>query len=160
RYPCRVPHGHCSSRRSKRHLRSVRRRHGPPECARHLVRRTGAGRFAVHTVLRLLRRQVRRSQQPMKPSLAVLAVAPFLLSACSVKLANTESTDVVQNQCTSDRDCDGGVCWLNVCVAHEGALPTLLLELTPPVTAPAVGIGGLRYLRMETNLSRSNEQHD
>ena len=96
----------------------------------------------------------------MKLSRALLAVAPILLSACSVKLASNGSADVVQNRCTADSDCNGGICWFNVCVAHEGDLPTLLLELTPPDTAPVVGIGGLRYLRTEMGLSRSNEQHD
>jgi hypothetical protein len=92
--------------------------------------------------------------------LAACLIASTAALGCTVNLTQGGSTNIVKNQCTDDSDCGAGACWFGACVAHEGTLTDLLLELAPPVSAPASGIGGLRFLKMEGGLARSNEQHD
>jgi hypothetical protein len=83
-------------------------------------------------------------------------LAGILSTACSVNLNKESGSDFVRNQCTSESDCGKGTCRSGVCVAHEGALSTLLLEVLPPPAA--VGVGGVRFLRVETGLELSSDE--
>lgn len=80
-------------------------------------------------------------------------------SACSVDLSRSESGDIVRNKCTSQSDCSAGTCWEGVCVAGQGSLSSLLLELTPPTSAPS-GIAGARFLKMQDDLQLNSAAHD
>jgi len=93
---------------------------------------------------------------PFTASLLVSVVLP----GCTVNLSQSESADIVKNQCTQDSECKDGACWFGACVAHEGALSTVLLELTPPASQPTAGIGGLTFHQIQSGLARSNEQND
>src|SRR6201999_3240044 len=85
-------------------------------------------------------------------------VAATASPGCTVNLSKSEAADIVKNQCTTSSDCGGdGECFpsptgAGVCVAHQGSLPSLLMQITPS--------GTVRTLQPETELDRSNEQHD
>lgn len=80
---------------------------------------------------------------------------------CSVNVSQSTGGTVANNQCTMDSECPGGECWNGICVAHQGALSSVLLSLTPPASTPYGGVGGLAFLNVvTTGLVRSNEQHD
>jgi hypothetical protein len=90
----------------------------------------------------------------------LLALLVALTSfGCSVNVSQTGGVTVANNQCSADSDCPGGECWNGVCVAHQGALSSVLLSLTPPASTPYGGVGGLGFLTVATQLVRSNE-HD
>jgi hypothetical protein len=89
---------------------------------------------------------------------AVIASAAFVVltsPSCSLNLAKDQAATVSTNQCTSDSDCGTGACFSGACVATEGTLSTLLLEVTPPTSAQ--GVGGVRFLQVSTGLARSSE---
>ncbi len=78
--------------------------------------------------------------------------------ACSVSLVKQDKGGVSSNTCASDSDCSGGVCSAGTCVAYQGLLSTLLLEITPPTTAP--GVGGVPFLQVSENVVHSNEDFE
>ena len=85
-------------------------------------------------------------------------LALLLPVACSVNLAKESDGEVSSNQCNTDADCGTGACSSGLCVAHQGALSTLLLEITPPTTAP--GVGGVRFLQLKEDSARSNQDYE
>jgi hypothetical protein len=82
-------------------------------------------------------------------TLLVLAASP----ACNVHLAGDASEGGATNTCERSADCAAGTCRFGACVAAEGALETLLLEIVPPASAP--GIGGVRVLDIADGFSVS-----
>jgi hypothetical protein len=78
--------------------------------------------------------------------------------ACTVRLDKGDSASLASNQCSQSADCGSGTCWSGTCVAYEGALSTLLLEITPPTTVQ--NVGGVRFLQIDKTLARSSEDHN
>lgn len=91
-------------------------------------------------------------------SLRVALLALLAPVACTVNLEKGDASSLATNQCTSSSDCGSGTCWSGTCVAYEGALSTLLLEVTPPTTVQ--NVGGVRFLQIDRTFARSSEDHN
>ncbi len=92
-------------------------------------------------------------------ALACAAFVGLAVSGCSLGLSKDGAGQVSSNQCSDDSECAGGVCWAGqgLCVAHQGSLSTLLLEVTPP--SNVAGIGGVRFLELVNGFSRSGTDY-
>lgn len=107
----------------------------------------------------LLRAIIASSFVSTLASAASVAFAVVAVSGCSLGLSKDGAGQVSSNQCSDDSDCAGGVCWAGqgLCVAHQGSLSTLLLEVTPP--SNVAGIGGVRFLELLNGFSRSGTDY-
>lgn len=91
----------------------------------------------------------------MSPRLLAPLLSLLGLSSCTLRLTQESAGDVAKNECESTSDCGSGTCRSGMCVAHEGSLDSLLLSITPPADAP--GVGGARFLKLLSGLSRSSQ---
>jgi hypothetical protein len=90
-----------------------------------------------------------------RPWQALAAAVALVASGCSLHLDTDEGGQAARNSCTSSSECGDGECFSGACVAHEGALSSVLLEIAPPKSA--TGVGGGRFLQILDGLSRSSE---
>lgn len=87
---------------------------------------------------------------------AVGAILSAALFGCSVKLS-AGFGEQSRNECTASADCSDGVCRLGACVAEEGSIDTVLLEVTPPTTAAKVG--GTDFLQVAHGFSKNRDNY-
>src|SRR6185503_1324564 len=67
-------------------------------------------------------------------------LALFATAGCSLNLLDSENGKLGTNTCGSDSDCPGGSCWSGgVCVANQGSLSGVLIQVTPPTSVASVG---------------------
>lgn len=76
----------------------------------------------------------------------VLAFSPAL--GCTVRSLEDTTPEQSVNQCEANSDCRGGRCVDGQCVALEGEIEKILLEVVPPMVAsdPNESISSIRYL--------------
>lgn len=95
------------------------------------------------------------SGNAMKRS-AFLVAFLFALTGCQLSLRQELGGAVAKNECERASDCGAGRCVNRMCLAVEdGAFDTLLLSITPPTDVP--GVGGVRYLSVQTGLRKTNQ---
>ena len=94
-----------------------------------------------------------RSRDAARATYAALLTATALLGGCSVDLLASAETETLRNECTSSSECGSGSCLRGSCVAAEGALDALLLEVTPPTST--LFSGGVRFLQVVDGFSQN-----
>jgi hypothetical protein len=98
----------------------------------------------------------------MSESLTKLIVlgATLLFAGCSVDELDAYSDLTGENGCDSNSQCGGQLCdaRFRACVARQGELDGLLLEIAPPTSVR--GYGGFRFFQERSDLARSSQDLD
>jgi hypothetical protein len=81
-----------------------------------------------------------------------------LAYGCTLTFSSDEDEPRQANTCETTEDCRAGICSQGACVAREGVLETLLVEVTPPTSA--LWVGGGRIMNVVGELSRSRDDFE
>lgn len=83
-----------------------------------------------------------------------------LLTACSVDDLDAYADAPGENSCQNNSQCGGQQCDARfaACVARQGDLDGVLLEIAPPTSVR--GYGGFRFFQEQTDLARSSQDLD
>lgn len=91
-------------------------------------------------------------------SVVLAALVALSSASCSLSLDRGLGETVSRNECSASSDCGAGECWNGVCVARSSDFSSVLVEVSAPTNTQAYRVGGVRFLKRLTGVSRSTSE--